>query len=106
MAIAAAQQLLSWTIGEVAAGLRAVTDQIARRAEALGLATAGPDQRGPHMLGIELPREAARASAGLLKGRGVIASVRGASLRIAPHLHTTQGDIDRLLDALTAAVAD
>lgn len=106
MAIAAAQQLLNWTIGEVAMSLRAVTDQIARRAEALGLATASPDQRGPHMLGIELPREAGHASARLLKERGVIASVRGSSLRIAPHLHTTQEDIDRLLDALRAAAAD
>ena len=106
MAIAAAQQLLTWTIGEVAASLRAVTDQIARRAEAIGLATASPDQRAPHMLGIELPREAGRATAQLLKERGVIASVRGTSLRIAPHLHTTQDDIDRLLDALKAAAAD
>jgi selenocysteine lyase/cysteine desulfurase len=54
------------------------------------------------MLGIELPREAARATASQLTGSGVVASVRGSSLRIAPHLHTTQDDIDRLLNVLTA----
>jgi selenocysteine lyase/cysteine desulfurase len=32
--------------------------------------------------------------------RGIVASIRGDSLRIAPHLHTTESDIDRLLDAL------
>jgi selenocysteine lyase/cysteine desulfurase len=102
MAIAAAEQLLDWTTGGVALGLRAVTDQIAERVRALGFATASPDQRGPHMLGIELPREAARAAAGHLTDNGVVASVRGSSLRIAPHLHTTQDDIDRLGNALTA----
>ena len=29
-----------------------------------------------------------------------VASVRGNSLRIAPHLHTTESDIDRLLESL------
>jgi selenocysteine lyase/cysteine desulfurase len=33
----------------------------------------------------------------------VVASVRGRSLRLAPHLHTNQADIDRLVDALTGS---
>jgi selenocysteine lyase/cysteine desulfurase len=103
MAIAAVEQLLSWTIASVAQNLRTVTDQIAQRVRALGFATAAQDHRGPHMLGIELPREAARATASRLTDSGVVASVRGSSLRIAPHLHTTQDDIDRLLNVLTAA---
>lgn len=103
MAIAAAEQLLRWTVTEVAASLRAVTDEIARGAEALGLGTAGRDQRAAHMLGIELPRDAARATARRLRDVGVVASVRGSSLRISPHLHTTRDDIDRLLSALAVA---
>jgi len=75
-----------------------------RRVGALGLATPSPDQRGPHMLGIELPREAARAIARQLIDSSVVASVRGRSLRIAPHLHTTQDDVDRLLNVLTTVV--
>jgi selenocysteine lyase/cysteine desulfurase len=103
MAIAAAEQLLDWTIPTVAVSLRTVTDEIAQRVRALGFATAASDQRGPHMLGIELPREAASATARSLTDNGVVASVRGSSLRLAPHLHTTEADIDRLMDALTAA---
>jgi selenocysteine lyase/cysteine desulfurase len=106
MAIAAGEQLLSWAISEVAGSLRSVTDQIAQRADALGLATPSADQRGPHMLGIELPRETARATARHLREQGVVASVRGSSLRISPHLHTSQADIDRLIDALAAGVDD
>ena len=104
MAIAAAEQLLDWTIAEVAASLQALTDQIAQRVGALGLATPHPEQRGPHMLGIELPREVASAIARQIADSRVVASVRGSSLRIAPHLHTTRDDVDRLVSVLTAAV--
>jgi selenocysteine lyase/cysteine desulfurase len=103
MAIAAAEQLLGWGIPNVAASLRNVTDQIAQRAAGLDLAVAAADQRGPHMLGIGLARDAATAVARQLADSGVIAGVRGSSLRIAPHLHVTQEDIDRLLTALQAA---
>lgn len=103
MAIAAAEQLLEWTINGVAASLQAVTDQVAAAAGALGLTTPSRGQRGPHMLGIEIPRDRASEIARRLNDDGVIASVRGNSLRIAPHLHTTQGDIDRLLGAMTTA---
>ena len=83
--------------------LRAVTDQIARRAEDLGFAIPATDQRGPHMLGIQLPREVTSRLARRLADDGVVASIRGTSLRIAPHLHTTQTDVDRLLTALATS---
>jgi selenocysteine lyase/cysteine desulfurase len=101
MAIAAVEQLLEWTITDVAASLQVVTDQIAAGAGALDLTAPSRGQRGPHMLGIEVPREAANAIARRLTDDGLLAGVRGNSLRIAPHLHTTQGDIDTLLSALT-----
>ncbi len=104
MAIAAAEQLLDWTIPEVAASLRAVTDQIAQGVAALGLATRNVDRRGPHMLGLELARDLASAIGPRLIDGGVVASVRGTSLRIAPHLHVTQDDVDRLLSRLTISV--
>lgn len=103
MAIAAVEQLLDWTVTAVAANLRTVTDQVAQRVRELGFAAAASDQRGPHMLGIELPRNTANATARRLTANGVVASVRGSSLRLAPHLHTTKADIDRLMDVLTAA---
>jgi selenocysteine lyase/cysteine desulfurase len=103
MAIAAAEQLLAWRIAATAASLRTVTDQIAEHATGLGYSIAPRDQRGPHMLGVGLSRDAASAIADDLGERRVIASVRGSSLRIAPHLHTTHEDIERLAQALEAA---
>ncbi|HEY1778604.1 MAG TPA: aminotransferase class V-fold PLP-dependent enzyme [Solirubrobacteraceae bacterium] len=101
MAIAAAEQLLEWTVSGVSTSLRTVTDRIAQHATDLDLAVPGPHERGPHMLGISLPREAASAAALRLADGGVVASVRGSSLRIAPHLHTTADDIERLAAVLS-----
>jgi hypothetical protein len=39
-----------------------------------------------------------------LEERRVFASVRGSSLRISPHLHVSNGDVERLVDALASAL--
>lgn len=103
MALAAVEQLLDWTVDGVAASLRSVSAEIGRRCSELGLGSAAVDDHAPHMLGIDVPGEVARVLGERLTESGVIASVRGNSLRIAPHLHSTQHDIDRLLSALAAA---
>jgi selenocysteine lyase/cysteine desulfurase len=72
MAVAAAEQLLEWTVIELAASLRGVTDQIAQCAASLGLMTPARDQRAPHMLGVDLPREVAWALTQRLGDSGVI----------------------------------
>ena len=102
MAIAAIDQLLDWGVDAVASGLRAVTDEISHRATSLGLNA--PDRHGPHMLGLTVPREAAQTLGTALAERSVVASVRGDSLRIAPHLHVTGADIERLIDGLAHAL--
>jgi len=104
MALAAIQQLLDWTVPRVAATLQARTDEIAARAEGLGLTAPPSDARAPHMLGLELPPAAARRVVAALTESKVIASVRGPSLRISPHLHNNQEDVDRLLDAVASTV--
>ncbi|MGO9963959.1 MAG: aminotransferase class V-fold PLP-dependent enzyme [Acidimicrobiales bacterium] len=104
MAVAAIEQLLEWGVDNVASSLRVVTDEIGQRAAQLGLNVPDRAQHGPHMLGIEVPREVALRLGAALAERGVIASVRGNSLRIAPHLHVTSHDIDCLVDSLGAAL--
>jgi selenocysteine lyase/cysteine desulfurase len=104
MALAALDQLLDWGVPRIAATLRARTDGIAAGAERLGLEAPPPDARGPHMLGLEFPREAAERVAAALAGSSVIASLRGSSLRVAPHLHNDDRDVERLLAALASAL--
>lgn len=104
MAIAAIDQVLAWGVPDIAAALGAVTDEIAERSRAFGLAPSARDERGPHMLGLDLPPEAMDRVSEALARNGVVVSVRGRSLRIAPHLHTHAGDVDRLIDALRTAL--
>ena len=99
MAIAALDKLLRWGVPSIAATLGAVNAGIADRAGALGLNAPKAGGRAPHMLGLELPRESGERTLRALAGAQVIASLRGTSLRIAPHLHTTNSDVDRLIEA-------
>ena len=102
MAVAALRQLLDWEVPRVAATLGRITGRIQREVEALGLPLTSSD-RAPHMLGIGLPDQARARVAGALADAGVFAGVRGSSLRVSPHLWTTDQDIERLVGALTTA---
>jgi selenocysteine lyase/cysteine desulfurase len=105
MALASVQQILDWTVPRIAATLQTRTNEIASRAGALGLTVPPPNMRAPHMLGLELPPTAVQRATAALAEAKVITSVRGTSLRISPHLHNSQEDIDRLLNALASAVS-
>jgi selenocysteine lyase/cysteine desulfurase len=104
MAIAALRQLLDWEVPRIAATLGRRTGRIQREVEAIGLRLTSGD-RAPHMLGIDLPDQARRGVAGALAEAGVHVGVRGSSLRVSPHLWTTDSDVERLVGALTRATA-
>jgi selenocysteine lyase/cysteine desulfurase len=102
MAVVALRQLLDWGVPRIAATLAQTTDRIEQEAGAVGLTLTARD-RGPHMLGISLPGPARQRMGSALAEAGVFAGVRGSSLRISPHLWTTERDIDRLVGALATA---
>jgi selenocysteine lyase/cysteine desulfurase len=102
MATAALRQVLAWEVPRIAATLGRVTGRIQREVEALGLRLTTGD-RVPHMLGIELPDRTRGPVGEALSRAGVFAGARGSSLRVSPHLWTTDQDIDRLIDALASA---
>jgi selenocysteine lyase/cysteine desulfurase len=103
MAIAALEQILAWGVASVAVTLAARTAEIGRRVGELRLDPAPASQRGPHMLGIRLPAGADAYAVSALAEVDCYAALRGSSLRIAPHLHTTDEDVARLLDGLALA---
>ncbi len=106
MAATALGQIAEWGIDRIAATLRHRTDAIVERAGELGLIAAPRHLRAPHLLGLRLPQGAeARAVAAALAARGIHVSVRGASVRVSPHLWTTDADLDRFHKGLAAALA-
>jgi selenocysteine lyase/cysteine desulfurase len=105
MAHAALDQLIAWGTDRIAATLRERTDDIVARAAAHGLGAAPRDRRAPHLLGLRLPASAdPRTVATALADRGVHVSVRGRSVRVSPHLWTTDSDVDRLDAGLASAL--
>jgi selenocysteine lyase/cysteine desulfurase len=103
MAIVALRQLLDWGVPRVAATLRRTTNQIEERLRAHGLTLTAAD-RGPHMLGVNLPDPSRQRVAAALAEANVFAALRGRALRVSPHLWTTAEDVDRLVAALARTV--
>ena len=104
MAIAALEQVLEWSVPRIEGALAEVTAAIEREAGARGLAALPASRRGPHMIGIELPDPVPAGLGSALAARDVHLSVRSSWLRVAPHLHTSDVDVEQLFTALDAAL--
>jgi selenocysteine lyase/cysteine desulfurase len=100
MAIAALEQLLDWGVENVAAGLEPITRHVEDEARARGLDPLGAGARGPHMVGIGVPRGPAVALHEQLTAANVFVEILGSVVRVSPHLHAIHGDVDRLFAAL------
>ncbi|MCP3136891.1 aminotransferase class V-fold PLP-dependent enzyme [Pyxidicoccus xibeiensis] len=100
MATAALQQLLAWGVEETQATLRALTNRIARGAEALRLEVVPEAHRAGHLIGLRRAGGYAPTVAQGLAAQDIHVSVRGDNLRVSPHLYNTPEDVDRLLAAL------
>ncbi len=100
MVVAALEQVLAWDPVAIQTTLRTLTDGIAARAEAMGLASAGADRRAGHFLGLRFPGGVPADLPERLARDKVFVSVRGDSLRVTPHLYNTPADIDRLFAVL------
>jgi selenocysteine lyase/cysteine desulfurase len=104
MAIAALEQVLEWSVEAVGATLADVTSTIERKARERGLDAIPAGDRAPHLIGIGLPEPVPEDLVARLAARDVHVGVRSSWLRVAPHLHTTESDVERLFGALDAAL--
>jgi selenocysteine lyase/cysteine desulfurase len=105
MSVAALHQLLEWGVESVAASLAVTTGRIEQEARRRGLDAVPEENRGPHMLGVSLPPERLSAVGERLAEANVFVGMRGASMRVSPHLYTTGDDVDRLFAVLDRALA-
>jgi selenocysteine lyase/cysteine desulfurase len=103
MAMAALRQILAWGVNNIQQAISALTGRIAEFAQGEGYTVLPQDERCRHMLGIRHPEGVPSELAGLLREARVIVSIRGDSIRIAPHLYNDRNDIDRLFEVLRAA---
>ena len=97
-AAAALTQILEWGVDSIAQTLLEKTQMIETELASLGLHAA--KIRAPHYLGL---RRDGGLPANLLQHlaeQHIYVSVRGAALRVTPHLYTQEHDIERLVSAL------
>ena len=104
IAAAALRQILDWGVENIAVMLQAKTDAIADRTTEIGLVVAPGNARAPHLIGISKPGGFRKELPNLLAQKKIFVSVRGESIRIAPHLYTSDEDIERLFSALRKAL--
>ena len=105
MAMAAIEQLLDWGVAEIATTLGARTRAMAERAAGLGFSYVPHHLRAGHFLGLRMANGLPEGLIERLAAANVMVSLRGGtSLRITPHLWNNDADVDRLFEALAAAL--
>lgn len=96
--IAALEQLLEWSVEKIAETTKAMTRRLV---ESVGMAAIPERWRAPHYLCL---RSHGLPAAGLverLAKERVYVSVRGASIRVTPHVYNSLEDVDRLAKILS-----
>ncbi len=100
MAIAGLQQVLAWGVERIEAELSPMTERVAQLAAESNYSVVPAADRAPHLIGVRFRRGISAELPKALQEAGVYVSIRGDSIRIAPHLYNEPKDIDLLFDVL------
>ncbi|WP_150524912.1 aminotransferase class V-fold PLP-dependent enzyme [Roseibium sediminis] len=96
----ALSQIIEWSVDNLYLSLSRRNLELAARASTMGLLPVGETERAGHFLTLGLNESAPADLVQKLAEENVYVSQRGASLRITPHVWTTEQDIERLFSAL------
>lgn len=102
-ASAAMRQILDWGVENIQATLTARTGDIAARARGMGIDSVFQGLRAGHFLGLRFEGGVPEGLGARLAAEKIHISVRGASMRVTPHLYNNDEDIERFFDALGRA---
>ena len=100
MAMAALEQIAAWQVARIAHTLGSLTGSIAAQVAPWGLEAAPAHLRAGHFLGLRWPGVLPPSLLAQLAAAQVHVSIRGAAIRITPHLYNHEGDVARLLEVL------
>jgi hypothetical protein len=97
---AALTQILEWQVPEIEMSLKTITTQIADKAREFGFKVPDEPFRSPHLIGITTPHGISKDLPAKLAQEKIFVSIRGQSIRVAPHLYTTAHHVEKLFNAL------
>ena len=100
-ALVALRQLGDWGVTNIADSLAVINDRIADVLEARGWTPIPKQYRSPHLLGAVSEEGVPEDFVEKLAAQNIYLSCRGESLRIAPHLHVNEQDLEKLLGVLS-----
>jgi selenocysteine lyase/cysteine desulfurase len=100
MAIAALRQLNDWTPAAISKSLRPLTEAVAAAAAERGLTVPPAGHRVAHYIGLRAPQGWPDGLIQALAAERIYTSLRVSTLRISPHLFSTQDDVARLFQVL------
>jgi len=99
-AVRAMKQVLEWKVAQISETVGALNRQLAEAAAELGFSSPPERLRAPHYLALRRNQEIPKELPEMLAREKVFVSVRGSSIRVAPHVYNTAGDGDRLISCL------
>lgn len=105
IAVDALETLLQWDAGAISAYLGTLTDRLAVGAGWLGLTVPDPALRAPHMIGLRFDGAVPVDFPARFAQENIFVSVRGQSIRVAPHTYNDTADVDRFLEVLERQLA-
>jgi len=94
-ALTALNQIKDWGIENISNTIKEINNELSNFFINCGFQPIKNENRVPHILGINLGTNTTDY-VGTLKAKNVFISQRGNSLRITPHLHINQNDIEKL----------
>ncbi|TPJ41717.1 aminotransferase class V-fold PLP-dependent enzyme [Mesorhizobium sp. B2-7-1] len=101
IAIAAMKLIQGWSVERVFERLRYLNDFIWAQATSRGLEVARPRLPTPHISILDIGDRLAPNAAVDLKQANVHVTLRGAKMRVSPHVYNDEEDIDRLFQNLS-----
>ncbi len=105
MSAAALRQISAWGgVESVTVRLRQLNDGLRHQFEAQGLGEGLSDASAPHLCAWRPPDGAMERVLQILQQRKVIVARRGAVIRLAPHLHISEGQLTRVAQFVASAV--
>jgi selenocysteine lyase/cysteine desulfurase len=100
-AVRAMNQLLEWGVAQISETVGALNRQLATAADKLRFSSPPENLRAPHYLCLRRKGGVPRELPEMLAKEKVFVSVRGSSVRVAPHVYNSATDAERLIACLS-----
>jgi selenocysteine lyase/cysteine desulfurase len=104
-AVRAMKQLLEWDVAQVSETAGALSRRLAEAAAEMGFHAPAEPLRAPHYLALRRKAAIPKELLEVLAREKVFVSVRGSSIRVAPHVYNTMEDGERLIACLRRIAA-